>query len=233
LTLKPFFCYYGGKWRMAGKYPAPLHRRVVEPFAGAAGYSVRHHERDVVLYDVDPRVFGVWDYLIRASPADVLALPVGVQHVDEVNACQEAKWLVGWWFNKGNPNPCNHPGKWMRDGWRPNSFWGEAIRARIARQVGLIKHWKVHNLPYTAAPLDEATWHVDPPYHASGYVYKHSRVDYEALGEWCRSLPGQVMVCEQAGATWLPFSPFLDAKTTEGKKSKRRSLEVVWPAVRT
>lgn len=34
MTLKPFWRYYGGKWRAAPSYPAPLHNTIVEPFAG-------------------------------------------------------------------------------------------------------------------------------------------------------------------------------------------------------
>lgn len=40
-ALKPFWRYYGGKYRAAPRYPVPLHRTIVEPFAGAAGYSLR------------------------------------------------------------------------------------------------------------------------------------------------------------------------------------------------
>jgi hypothetical protein len=25
---------------------------------------------------------------------------------------QEAKWLIGFWLNKGTTSPCNIPGKW-------------------------------------------------------------------------------------------------------------------------
>ena len=35
--LKPFFTYYGGKYRAAPKYPEPVHGSIVEPFAGSAG----------------------------------------------------------------------------------------------------------------------------------------------------------------------------------------------------
>ena len=35
MTLRPFFSYYGGKWRSAVKhYPAPEFDQIVEPFAG-------------------------------------------------------------------------------------------------------------------------------------------------------------------------------------------------------
>jgi hypothetical protein len=42
VNLKPFFCFYGGKWRVAPHYPAPEHTMVVEPFAGASGAGLLH-----------------------------------------------------------------------------------------------------------------------------------------------------------------------------------------------
>ena len=36
VKLRPFFGYYGSKWAMARLYPAPQHRTIIEPFAGAA-----------------------------------------------------------------------------------------------------------------------------------------------------------------------------------------------------
>jgi hypothetical protein len=38
-ALKPFFNYYGGKWRVARRYAPPEHDLIIEPFAGAAGYA--------------------------------------------------------------------------------------------------------------------------------------------------------------------------------------------------
>lgn len=58
MNLSPFFCYYGGKWRAALKYPKPAFAKVIEPFAGAAGYSLRYPHLDVTLYEIDPVVFG-------------------------------------------------------------------------------------------------------------------------------------------------------------------------------
>jgi hypothetical protein len=32
--LRPFWRYYGGKWRAAPRYPAPRYDTIIEPFAG-------------------------------------------------------------------------------------------------------------------------------------------------------------------------------------------------------
>lgn len=96
MTLRPFIRYYGGKWRVAPLYPAPLYRTIVEPFAGAAGYSLRHHRHDVVLVEKYPPLAEMWRWLIAAAPADVLRIPV-VDHVDELpDTSQRPRWGRSW-----------------------------------------------------------------------------------------------------------------------------------------
>jgi len=76
LALRPFFGYYGGKWRDAQKnYPAPKFRRLVEPFAGSAGYSLRYPDREVHLYEIDEVIVSVWQYLIRVKASEILRIP--------------------------------------------------------------------------------------------------------------------------------------------------------------
>lgn len=33
IGLRPFWSYYGGKWRIAERYPRPAFDRIIEPFA--------------------------------------------------------------------------------------------------------------------------------------------------------------------------------------------------------
>lgn len=95
----PFFYYYGGKWRIAKKYPGPIFPRIIEPFAGAAGYSSRYYQKEVLLCDLDPIIAGLWKYLLKSSPNDIMSLPTNISHVDELSVCQEAKWLIGFFLN--------------------------------------------------------------------------------------------------------------------------------------
>jgi hypothetical protein len=231
--MKPFFCFFGGKYRAAPHYPAPRFSRLVEPFAGGAGYATRYPSLDVTLFDADPVLAGVWAYLIRTPEDEIRRLPllVGGEDVRGITSIpQEARWLIGFWLNKGTAAPCRTPSRWMRDGIRPNSFWGVAVRERIASQVGMIRHWRVFQAEYSQAPAATATWFVDPPYQQAGksYVYGAKRIDFGALGEWCRSLRGQVVVCENQGADWLPFVPFRSTKATHGSGRVGKSHEVVW-----
>lgn len=136
--LRPFFGFYGGKWRDAIKhYPDPRHRTVVEPFAGSAGFSVRYAHLDIVLCEVDPIIASVWTYLTKVKPREILKIPdVPLDGtVEDLNLAQEAEWLVGFWLNRGVSRPVKRPSKWMRDGIYPGSFWGDRVRDRIAGRV--------------------------------------------------------------------------------------------------
>jgi hypothetical protein len=129
-VLRPFFGYYGGKWRDALKhYPEPLYDTIVEPFAGSAGYALRYASHKIILCEIDPVLAEVWRYLIRVTPADIRAIPdVPIDGtVDDLKIPQEAKWLVGLWLNRGIAQPRVSPSKWMRDGIRPGSFWGKGL----------------------------------------------------------------------------------------------------------
>lgn len=101
---------------------------------------------------------------------------------------------------------------WLKSGRWPTSFWGEYARARIAEQVPAIRHWKVIEGDYTAAPDVVATWFIDPPYVGARH-YVARVTDYAELGAWCRSRRGLSIVCEQGGADWLPFKRFRKAKS--------------------
>jgi hypothetical protein len=230
-NLRPFISYYGGKYRAAPKYPPPRYGKIKESHAGSAGYSVRYPDRMVELYDVNPKVVGTWDYLIKSSNREILALPdlMDGQTVNDLDICQEARWLIGWWLNKASAGPRNRPSAWMRSGTCPHSYWGQTIRNILARQVSAIRHWKVFLSSYENIPNDDATWFVDPPYQgAAGRLYPFSDIDYPQLGEWCKSRRGQVIVCESVGADWLPFDPFIVAKTNPSSRGKSNCHEAIW-----
>lgn len=236
MNLKPFFRFYGAKWRVAPKYPKPQYNTIIEPFAGAAGYSVRYADHNVILADKDPIICGVWNYLIHASEDDILSLPdlvVGddlkdCQSVDDLPVCQEAKWLIGFWINNGSATPHKRPSKWMRQYHAEDSklFWGPRARRRIASQLRYIRHWKVVNGDYCSLENYRATWFIDPPYVTAGKIYKFGskKLDYDKLAKWCVSRSGQVIVCENVGATWLPFVPWRTIKSNNASKTSKEAI---------
>ena len=228
----PFFSYYGGKHRMASGslYASPEHRTIVEPFAGGAGYSCQYPERNVVLYDKNEKLIGAWQYLIATPSEEILRLPLLAEgeSVDGLRVCQEAKWLIGWWLNVAVTSPRKTLSKNSKMALQKNKrfvAWGPFIRQRLAADVQRVRHWKAICASYETAPDLEATWFVDPPYEVNGKHYLHGSkaLDFLSLGSWCRTRRGQVIVCENEGATWLPFRHLAAVRAFSGK-----SAEVVW-----
>lgn len=231
-VVRPFFPYYGAKWRAALRYPAPVHDTIIEPFCGAAGYSIRHREKQVRLFDLDEFITGTWDYLIRTDGNEIAKLPVigEFDSVDDVDAEDGARWLIGYWLNPGANAPRKTPSAWARQGNTPGSYWTERVRDRIATQVDLIRHWTVDRADYRTIPNQPATWFIDPPYKEAGKYYRHgpNGIDYADLASFCRTRQGQVLACENTGADWLPFSHLAVIKGTPGKGRTGTSSEVLW-----
>ena len=212
--MRPFFSFYGSKYRMAARLPAPRYATVVEPFAGSMGYSTRHEPPIAIGVERDPVIAGLWGWLIGADEAEVLNLPP-VLPGDDLRCLllsDAERALIGLWINKGMTAPCNVPSKWMREyeTTKPETFWGAPVRERIADQLHKIRSWSMYEGQWFEAPDVEGTWFIDAPYRSKPgyrYTYGPDQIDYGLLAEWCRSRRGQVIVCERAGADWLPFRP--------------------------
>lgn len=223
--LPTFFSYFGAKHRITKKYPPPGRDKIIEPFAGAAGYSHRYPHHKVELYDVDPKVYGVWDYLIHVPESEFVRLPVVFDTTEDLPIPLEAKWFLGWRISKAQVTPAVRPTGWFKsnDVTHKGTFWSDSIKLQLTGQLRHIRHWKVHHKSYAEVPDEDAFWFIDPPYQAAGqYVYRD--VDYSHLAEWCRSRTGRVVVCENRGANWLPFRDFSRLQAN----SKKFTVEVVW-----
>lgn len=246
VNLRPFFSYYGMKFRSGRTYPEPIYPDLYEVCAGGAGYATHYPSRNVVLVDTNPIICGVWRYLIGVSELELLRLPLlGTEEsVDDLgDVPQEARWLVGFWLGKALASPRRTPAPWMKSGKWPGCFWGDGVRARLAAQLRHIRHWRVIEASYSAVwtdpglpgcevlPRREATWFVDPPYEGKGHHYRGGLPDFGHLGEWCTRRWGQVIVCENEGATWLPFRLHGVHKTLNRKDGQQGySREVIWTA---
>ena len=104
--MRPFISYFGGKFRAAPRYPQPRYKRIVEPFAGAAGYSLRYFYHDVILVENYLVLVEMWDFLIHATEQDILSIPF-VEHVDELpsRVPKGARHLVGFAMNSATTTP--------------------------------------------------------------------------------------------------------------------------------
>lgn len=230
------FYYYGAKTALAAHYPAPVHRTVVEPFAGSAAYAVRAMVEGVadraVLCDRDPRIVDIWMRLLAMTPDEVLALPpvvAGVRTSDPLH------WVVATSNSWGALRNYMTVTPRMVAGW-------ESMKRKIAASLPhMLGRTEVYLGDYAdTRQAGPATYFIDPPYQVvqrddavrtafprgMGYMRgcNSAALDFPALGRWCESLKGQVIATEQEGADWLPFKPLRDAHDSQGV----RRGEVVW-----
>lgn len=239
MNLKMFFSYYGSKaGHRAKKYPTPIYDVLIEPFAGAANYSVLHHKCKVWLVDKNPMIAGIWQYLIAAKESEILGLPTfdrEDQTIAELGDMpQEARWLIGFWCDMGVAAPKNRPQNWHRAAMRGElslaMFWSDAAKERIASQLKHIRHWRAFCASYDQINNARATWFVDPPYMTGGQEYKHGKsgIDYQHLAQWCKERKGQVVVCENPSADWLPFQEVFSSGASCHFTGRKISKEALW-----
>lgn len=229
---KSILQYYGSKVSLAPLYPEPRYPLIIEPFAGGAGYSLRHHEgRQIWLNDLNDQVSDVWQYLVDADPERIRALPASPE---DPGLTQSERWLIGWRVGICNTYPRRRPSPWATTDKRAESRWGQGVRDYLADCVPQMRDWHVTGLDYRDLPDVEATWFIDPPYQGKyGERYRHGskKIDYRELAEWCRSRRGQVIVCEASGADWLPFQPLAGWKPRRSVKQSEVhycAAEVMW-----
>lgn len=223
--LRPFFPFYGSKWNIARHYPAPSADLVIEPFAGSAGYATFYGCRKVCLVDADPIVAGVWRFLIKATAAEILALPdmpeVG-DSVDNYTIPQEARWLIGFWLNRGSAQPKKSRTAYSARTDRAQLNWGKRAKQRIAEQLPALSEWSISEGSYDTASSERATWFIDPPYGEKGRFYRVQFDRFADLAHWVKQRRGMTITCEGPGAKWLPFEPLGSFKSTKG-----RAMELV------
>lgn len=229
--MRPFFSYYGAKYTVAKYVGAPRSDLVIEPFAGSAAYSTRYQPKQVALYDISEDICMLWDWLINCSEWDVRIIPDLFEDFEEIERLPRgAKLLVQFWVSKGRAEPSNTLSPWYFQYRNKHDcrVWGPSVKARIIKQKPAISNWTCTKLPYWKIPLQNAHWHIDPPYsNKAGSRYPFSKIDYEHLALWCGNLPGTADVFENEGATWLPFQPLCNVVTSRGRRSGALSREVM------
>ncbi len=209
------FYYYGRKKQIAKYYPEPGYDTIVEPFAGAAAYSLykEHWKKNVILIEKDTKVFDIWDWLInRATIEDIEKLPtlkVGEKSSEFLHIIHAATKMA-FAFKTIKVTPV------LERNW-------EISRRVMKENLYKIKHWQIINDDYSVAPDIEATWFIDPPYKGEagmGYRFGSNTIDYPQLAEWAKQRKGEVIFCEGKNGDYLDFKPLVNLKGVAGKTSK-------------
>lgn len=207
------FAYFGRKLRLGPLYPPPKYDLVIEPFAGSMAYTLLHKPPQAIGIEANPLVVETWHRICTLSEQEILDYPL-----PEVGEQCHDHWLI-------QAAHSEHASTAVTRQWT----------TRMNRDAQSQKRYAARHLPYATtidyrlghyldAPDVEATWFVDPPYQHVRQGYLRHSLDYNELSDFCKSRKGQVIVCEQEGADWLPFEFLSEIKGTVNK----RSNEVVW-----
>lgn len=220
--------YYGTKAKIIGSYPKPMFNKIIEPFAGAARYSLKYFDRDIVLVDKYETIIKIWKWLQQCSKKDILDLPNDIENgkkISDYNLCDEANLFMGFLIGVASQSPRDKPSPWA-------SKKGKLKRQLkfVANSLFKIKHWKIVLGEYNQIANEKATWFIDPPYQHGGHIYVESNknINYQELAKWCVFREGQVIVCENTKADWLPFYPI-----RKMKGSMFNTTEAIWSNYKT
>lgn len=214
------FSYYGSKSKIVDYYPPPKHKKIIEPFAGSARYSLKYFERDILLVDKYEVIVDIWNWLKQCSKNDIIKF-VSLKKGDDIRKLNLSKSELNWVgliINQGTNEPKNIVTEFSAKGL-------DKFIIRVANSLFKIKHWEIKHGSYEDIKNEEATWFIDPPYEFGGehYVESTKNIDFAKLAEWCKSRNGQVIVCENTKATWLPFKPMKEMQGTMFK-----TTEAIW-----
>ena len=235
----PLFKWFGSKWLSSKTLPYPAYDLIIEPFAGGAGYSLRHYQKDVIIAENNPLVYALWKWLItEARPSDIQEIPIDLKKgvdIREVEMSEGQALLLKHWQRTNNVGNCWTVSPW---GDKPGQ-WTANTRARLTCEIQYVKHWQILDSAEKAFSLARnGTWFIDPPYEFN-YQYKSKAIDYPALANMCKTAArnGQAIVCEaicpKTGMmpNWLPFIPWAKRITSRRKaENNHHSKELIWQA---
>jgi site-specific DNA-adenine methylase len=214
------FSYYGSKSKIIDYYPAPMHGKIIEPFAGSARYALKYFDRDILLVDKYEVIVNIWKYLQKCSEKDVLSFPnykAGDRIIKEDLDCVEQYELLRFLLQQGTVGG-NKAYEWGVKSYKQNL-------KLIASNLFKIRHWVIQHGCYKDLANELATWFVDPPYQHGGHKYNQSNknIDYSHLTAWCKERLGQTIVCENTNANWMPFKSMVEMQGI-----KFRTTEAIW-----
>lgn len=151
------FDYYGSKNALAKKYQFPRRNLIIEPFAGSAGYTMYHLERDkslhAILCEKSDKVFEAWQYLKHATVDDLrnYKIPNAGEKTSDFFAMASSASNA---FLKSN---------YMTMSERMAGRMRMELK-RMERLLPLMERIEIVHGTYEELENENATWFIDPPY---------------------------------------------------------------------
>jgi hypothetical protein len=144
----------------------------------------------------------IWHYLQAASEKDIMGLPelTYKQSIKDFDLSEPERLLMGFLVARGVAHT-QYIVQQFSD--------IPTAKKQIASQLFKIRHWKIQQGDYANIPNERATWFIDPPYQVGGHQYTMSNktLNFTELATWSQARNGQVIVCENTQANWMPFLP--------------------------
>lgn len=234
--INPLMKVFGSKFSATkrGSYPAPLPGSTIfEPFAGSAGYSLNYHWHNVVIYETNPHLAYLWQWLLgSATSDDILGIPLNLPVGSDIRDCSDLshgqQLLLKSWQRTNNHGNCwtvsawgNSPGQWTLN-----------TRKRVAEEIHAVKHWQFRPIPWT----EPGTYFCDSPY-LYNYQYGVKGFDFAGYAAKVNNLPPEAMAicceaaCPKTGSVpdYLPFE-FSHSQVTSRRKAtnNHHSKELVY-----
>lgn len=234
--INPLFKNFGSKWSATkrGNYPKPLEGSTIyEPFAGGAGYALNFHWHNVVIYETNPHLAYLWQWLINSATSEdilniPLGLPVGIDIRDYPGLNYGQQLLLKSWQRTNNHGNC-----WTISPWGNSAGqFTASTRSRVAEEVHAIKHWEFREITWT----EPGTYFCDSPY-LYNYRYGVKDFDFQQYSSNVGKIPvGSLVIaceaiCPKTGAIpdYLPFTFSHNQVTSRRKQSQsHHSKELVY-----
>ena len=238
MIIKAPLSYYGGKSKLVHLYPAPIHDLIIEPFAGSAAYSWYHRrrldgsQREIWLNDLDPRTYSIWKFLTSPDACAIVEAYVPDQVEPGMKVSDfippEHPGLVELCRAEANQGTMGEKG--VRDVITKMGAKCWKVKRKALTVIPEVVNWKITSVDWSDLANVNATWFVDSPYNnAAGAQYRlgATTINYDPLGWWCLNRKGQVIVCENLGADWLPFEPFQHSRVSIRSRYQRSDAKEV------
>lgn len=163
----------------------------------------------------------IWKYLQNCSKHDILGLPKLVKGMKilELNISDDEKLFLGMCAGISSLEPRNTVSSFAAEQNSNKNYY-----SRVANQLFKIKHLDIQLGDYLDIKNQKATWFIDAPYEKGGQHYVINKIDFQQLADYSKERIGQVIVCENENATWLPFKKMCKSRGS----NQIFKNEVIW-----